>query len=75
MITAMKPSRMQQELALGGEIGFAGLVNQFGDFAHGVVDRHVAKAREDDETEDESEGADNETAQQEVCFRKYRRGK
>jgi hypothetical protein len=31
------------------------------------VDRHVAKAGEDDETEDESEGADNETTHQEVA--------
>ena len=56
-----------EEFALRGEIGFAGFVNQLADFAHGVVDRHVAKAGEDDEAEDESEGADNETAHQEVA--------
>jgi hypothetical protein len=30
------------------------------------VDRHVAKAGEDEETEDESEGADNQAAHQEA---------
>src|ERR1035437_4207296 len=56
-----------QESALRSEVGFAGFVNQFANFAHGVVDRHVAKAGEDDEAENESEGADNETAHQEVA--------
>src|ERR1035441_8774866 len=55
-----------QESALRGEVGLAGFVNEFADFAHGIVDRHVAKAREDDETEDESEGADNEPPHQEA---------
>ena len=35
-----------EELALGGEVGLAGLVDQLGDFAHGVVYRHVAKPDE-----------------------------
>ena len=56
-----------EKSALRGEVGLAGFVNQFADFAHGVVDRHVAKAGEDEETKDQSEGADNQTAHQEVA--------
>ena len=58
---------MQRNFPWVSEVGFAGFVDQFADFAHGVVNRHVAKAGEDDETEDESEGADNETTHQKIA--------
>ena len=35
----------QEELALRDEVGFAGFVDQLGDFAHGAVHRQVFQAR------------------------------
>ena len=56
-----------KEFSLGGEVGLAGLVDEFADFAHGVVDRHGAQAGKNIEAEDESEGADNETTHQKAA--------
>ena len=64
MMTAMKHSRMHQELALRGEVGFAGFVNQLGDFAHGRMHRHVAQPDENDQAENKPEGADDQAAHQ-----------
>ena len=52
----------QDELALGDEVGLAGLVDQLRHFAHRRVDRQILQLREDEQTEPEAERADDETA-------------
>ena len=56
----------QQEFALGDEIGFAGLVDQLGNFAHRAVHRQILQAHEDGESEDQSEDAEEDAEQQEL---------
>src|SRR5205085_765997 len=47
----------QEEFPLSDQIGLAGLINQFGDFAHGAMDRHVPQAGVDDEPEAQAKDA------------------
>ena len=58
--------QQQDEFALGDEIGFAGLVDEFGDFAHGAMNRQVLEAHVDDHAEakpeDTEENADHQQA-------------
>ena len=56
----------KNEAALGDEIGFAGLVDEFGDLAHGAVDRQVLEAHEDDHAEAESEDAEENAERQQA---------
>ena len=48
----------EDEFALGDEISFAGLVNKFGDFAHGAMHREILEAHIDNHAEAESENAE-----------------
>src|SRR5258708_37825289 len=52
--------QQQDEFPLGDEISFAGLVDEFGDFAHGAVDRQVLEAHVDDHAEAEAEDAEED---------------
>ena len=56
----------QQEFALGDQIGFAGLVNQFGNLEHGAMHWHIPQAGIDDQpeaqTEDAEQNADHQQA-------------
>src|SRR5262249_7506505 len=58
-----------EELCLGIQIRFAGLVDKLAHFAHGIVHGHVLQAYEDHEAENEAEGADQETAHEEAASR------
>src|SRR5579863_7496303 len=61
-----KYPKQKDEFSLGDEIGFASLVDQFGDLAHGAMHRQVFEAHIDDHAEAESENtkenADEEQA-------------
>ena len=48
----------QDELSLGDEVGFAGLVNQLRDLAHRAVHRKIAQLHEDHHPERQTEYAD-----------------
>ncbi len=55
----------QDELALRDQVRLAGLVDQLGDRSHRLVHGHVLEPRVDRETEQESEGADHQPADEE----------
>ncbi len=52
--------QQHEEFALGDEVGLAGFVNQFRDFAHGAVHGQVLQAHEDDHAEAEAEDAEQQ---------------
>ena len=55
-----------QELALRDQVGLAGFVDQVGDVAHGLVDRHVLELQADRQAEDQAEGAEDEADGQQL---------
>ncbi len=55
-----------EELALRGQVGLAGFVNQLGDFAHAGVDRHVAQTDENHEPENQAQRADQQATEQQI---------
>jgi hypothetical protein len=55
-----------EELALLDEVGLAGLVDQLGDLAHRLVDRHLPDLGVRDEPEEEPERADREAEEEEL---------
>src|SRR5208282_1363209 len=50
--------KQKKEFALRDEIGFAGLVNELGDLAHGAVHGQVLEASEDGQAEEQAEDTD-----------------
>ena len=54
----------QNELALGDQVGFASLVNQFRDLAHRLVHRQLLQVHVDREAKQQTEHADHQTEQQ-----------
>ncbi len=54
----------QQEFALGDQIGFAGLVDQLGNFPHRAMHRQVLQPRVDDQAEDQAENAEHDPEEQ-----------
>src|SRR5439155_20979894 len=55
-----------KEFALGGEIGFAGFVDQLRHFAHGIVHRQVAQAKENDQAKDQAGRVYHEAAHEQA---------
>ena len=58
--------QQQNEFALRDEIGFAGFVDELGDFAHGAMHRQVLQAHVDDHAEAESEDAEQDADQKQT---------
>ena len=58
--------QQQEEFALGDEVGLAGLVDEFGDFAHGAVDGQVLQPPVDDQAEAEAEQAEQNADQEQL---------
>ncbi len=54
----------KDELALRDQIGFAGLIDQFGNFEHGAMDRQVLQLHIDGEAEQEAAGAEEQADHQ-----------
>ena len=48
------------------QIGFAGLINQLGNFAHGAVHRQIFQALVDDQAEDQPKDAEENPEQQQL---------
>ena len=53
-----------EKLALCDQIRLAGLINQFGDFAHRAVHRKVLELKVDRESEQQAEDTEDESNQQ-----------
>ncbi len=58
--------QQHQELALRDQIGFAGFVNQFRDFAHGAVHGQVLQTHENHHAEAEAENAEQKPDHQQA---------
>src|SRR5262249_40089563 len=56
----------QDELALGDEIGFASLVDQFGDFEHGPMHGQILQPHVNGQAESESKEAEHDSDQQQL---------
>jgi hypothetical protein len=56
-----------EELALGDEVGLAGLVDELGDLEHRPVHRQLLEMRRDEEAEDQAGEGDRDSDQQEVA--------
>ncbi len=61
-----KDPQQHQELALRDEVGLAGFVDQFGDFAHGAMHGQVLEAHVDGHAEAEAEQAKQDSDQQQL---------
>ena len=72
-MTPMNSHEDQDELALGDQVGLAGLVDQLRDLAHRPVDRQVLELAVDDQAEDQPEDADDEARAAGACARSCRR--
>ena len=55
-----------QEFALRYEIGFAGFVDELGDFLHGAMDGEILEATIDGEAEEQAEDADEQAEEEEL---------
>ncbi len=55
-----------QELALRDQVGLAGFVNQFRNFAHGAVHRKVLQPHEDHHAETEAKHAEQQSDEQKL---------
>ena len=58
--------QQHQELALGDQIGLAGFVNQFRNFAHGTMHGQVLQPHEDDHAKAEAEDAEQQPNRQQT---------
>src|SRR5580704_4932400 len=56
----------QDELSLRDQVSFAGLVDEFGDFAHGAMNGQVLEAHVDDHAEAEAEDAEQNADEKEA---------
>ena len=61
----MNSPQQKHEFALRYQIGFAGLINQFGDFPHGAMDRQVLQLHVNRQSEQQSQKAEENTDEQE----------
>ena len=56
----------QQELALGDQVGLAGLVDQLGDLEHRLVDRHVLELHVNRQAEQQAEDAEEQADREQL---------
>ena len=54
----------KNELALRDQVGFAGLIDQFGDFAHGAMNRQVLQLHIDRQAEQQAADAEEQSDRQ-----------
>ena len=60
IMTAINDPQQHQELALRDQVGLAGFVDQFRDFAHGAMHGQVLQAHEDGHAETEAKHAEQQ---------------
>jgi hypothetical protein len=63
MIEPIKRKRNHYEFTLRYQVGFAGFINEFRDFAHGGMDVEFAQLQENAEGEGHAENANSQTNQ------------
>ena len=56
----------KEEFALGEEVGFAGFVDQLGNFAHGAMHGQIFQARVNEKTEGQAENAEENAPEQQA---------
>ena len=66
MMTGDENFQDQKELALGDQVGLAGLVNEFRNLPHGAVDGKVLQAHVDRHAKEQSEHANDNADQQQL---------
>ena len=61
-----KDPEKKEKFALGDEVGLAGFVDKFGDFAHGAMHGHVLQAGKYPHAKEQTEDADQDAKQKEL---------